>query len=47
MPAHPQVADADIAKIVDWVMSQKPGECPKEFKKRLSPPALPRKPADR
>jgi mono/diheme cytochrome c family protein len=33
MPAHPQVADADIAKIVDWVMSQKPGECPKEFKK--------------
>ncbi len=33
MPAHPQVADVDIAKIVDWVMSQKPGECPKEFKK--------------
>ena len=33
MPAHPQVAEADIVKIVDWVMSQKPGECPKEFKK--------------
>ena len=32
MPAHPQVTEADVAKIVDWVMSQKPGECPKEFK---------------
>lgn len=32
MPAHPQVSDADIAKIVDWVMSVKPSECPKEFK---------------
>ncbi len=32
MPAHPQVSDADIAKIVDWVYSLKPAECPKEFK---------------
>jgi len=33
MPAHPQVAEADVAKIVDWVLAGKPGECPKEFKK--------------
>ncbi len=32
MPAHPQVSDADVAKIVDWIMSVKPSECPKEFK---------------
>ena len=32
MPAHPAVANDDISKIVDWVMSQKDGTCPKEFK---------------
>ena len=33
MPAHPAVSNDDINKIVDWVMDQKGGECPKEFKK--------------
>lgn len=32
MPAHPQVSNDDVAKIVDWVLSRKPSECPKEFK---------------
>jgi cytochrome c len=32
MPAHPQVAEADVGKIVDWVLASKGGECPKEFK---------------
>ena len=32
MPAHPAVANEDVSKIVDWVMSQKDGTCPKEFK---------------
>lgn len=32
MPAHPTVANDDISKIIDWVMSQKDGACPKEFK---------------
>ena len=32
MPAHPAVANDDISKIVDWVMSQQNGTCPKEFK---------------
>lgn len=32
MPPHPQVADADITKVIDWVMTQKDGVCPKEFK---------------
>lgn len=32
MPAHPQVANEDVAKIVDWVMTLKPSECPSEFK---------------
>ena len=32
MPPHPQVVDADLAKLVDWVMTQTGGECPKEFK---------------
>ena len=32
MPAHPAVANDDISKIVDWVMLQKDGTCPKEFK---------------
>lgn len=32
MPAHPAVANDDISKIVDWVMAQKDGTCPKEFK---------------
>lgn len=33
MPAHPQVSNEDIGKIVDWVLALKPSECPKEFKK--------------
>ncbi len=33
MPANAAVSDADLGKIVDWVMATKPGECPKEFKK--------------
>ena len=33
MPAHPQVSNDDVTKIVDWVLSKKGGECPKEFKK--------------
>jgi len=32
MPAHPAVSNEDISKIVDWVLTQKPMECPKEFK---------------
>ena len=32
MPAHPALANEDVSKIVDWVMSQKDGTCPKEFK---------------
>jgi cytochrome c len=32
MPAHPAVANEDISKIIDWVMTQKDGACPKEFK---------------
>jgi cytochrome c len=32
MAAHPQVSNEEIVKIVDWIMTQKPGECPKEFK---------------
>ena len=32
MPAHPQVANEDVAKIVDWVLTLKPSECPTEFK---------------
>ncbi len=32
MPAHPAVANDDISKIIDWVMVQKDGACPKEFK---------------
>ena len=32
MPAHPAVANEDISKIVDWVLAQKDGTCPKEFK---------------
>ena len=32
MPAHPMVANNDIGKIVDWVLSQKDGVCPKDFK---------------
>ncbi len=32
MPPHPQVANEDISKIIDWVMTQKDGVCPKEFK---------------
>jgi cytochrome c len=34
MPGHAQVADADITKLVDWVMTQTGGTCPKEFKPR-------------
>ncbi len=32
MPAHPQVSNDDIGKIVDWVLTLKDGTCPKEFK---------------
>ena len=32
MPAHPAVSNDDITKIVDWVMTQKAMDCPKEFK---------------
>lgn len=32
MPAHPAVSNEDISKIIEWVMTQKPMECPKEFK---------------
>ena len=32
MPAHPTVSNDDISKIIDWVMTQKDGACPKEFK---------------
>ena len=32
MPAHPQVSADDIGKIVDWVLTSKGGECPKDFK---------------
>ena len=32
MPAHPTVSNEDISKIVEWAMTQKPMECPKEFK---------------
>lgn len=33
MPAHAQLSEGDLIKLVDWVLSQKGGECPKEFKK--------------
>ncbi len=32
MPAHPAVSNEDVAKIVDWVLTLKPIDCPKEFK---------------
>jgi cytochrome c len=32
MPAHPSVTDAEISKLVDWIMATKDGTCPKEFK---------------
>ena len=32
MPAHPSVADADVTKLVDWVMGLPDGTCPAEFK---------------
>lgn len=32
MPAHPAVSNEDITKIVEWVMTQKAMDCPKEFK---------------
>ena len=32
MPAHPAVSNEDISKIVEWALTQKPMECPKEFK---------------
>ena len=32
MPAHPGVSNDDISKIIDWALTQKPMECPKEFK---------------
>jgi cytochrome c len=35
MPPHPQVAIADIEKLIDWVLTQKGGECPKEFKPKV------------
>ena len=37
MPAHPAVVDADVTKLVDWVMTIPDGTCPPEFKgKRAS-----------
>lgn len=35
MPAHPAVVDADLTKLVDWVMTQPNGTCPPEFKGKL------------
>ena len=35
MPAHPAVAEADVTKLVDWVMTQANGTCPPEFKGKL------------
>ena len=32
MPAHPSVAEADVTKLVDWVMALPDGTCPPEFK---------------
>ena len=32
MPAHPAVSNEDITKIIEWAMTQKPMDCPKEFK---------------
>ena len=32
MPAHPAVADADLTKLVDWIMALPDGTCPPEFK---------------
>lgn len=32
MPAHPGVSNEDISKIIEWIMTQKPMDCPKEFK---------------
>jgi cytochrome c len=32
MPAHPAVVDADVTKLVDWVMALPDGTCPPEFK---------------
>ena len=33
MPANAAVADADVAKIVDWIFTLKGGTCPADFKK--------------
>jgi cytochrome c len=35
MPAHPAVADADVTKLVDWVVALPDGTCPPEFKGKL------------
>ncbi len=35
MPGHPALADADLAKLVDWVMALPDGTCPPEFKGKL------------
>ncbi len=35
MPGHPAVADADLTKLVDWVMALPEGTCPPEFKGKL------------
>ena len=32
MPGHPAVADADLTKLVDWIVALPDGTCPPEFK---------------
>ena len=35
MPAHPAVTEAEVTKLVDWVMTQPNGTCPPEFKGKV------------
>ena len=35
MPGHPALTDAELTKLVDWVMALPDGTCPPEFKGKL------------
>lgn len=32
MPGHPALTDAELSKLVDWLMALPDGTCPREFK---------------
>lgn len=35
MPGHPALTDAELTKLIDWVMALPDGTCPPEFKGKL------------